>query len=134
MTKESGIGMTIGLDDATPALQQIESDVLTWSFSTPRGVKDVTGVNSAGVERLLLLADMQATLNGEFDVGANLAHAVLKTVPSTDAARTLTLIHSAQTLTGEGIVSDYALNRAADGSLSWTAPWLYNATTAPAWS
>lgn len=135
MAKESGLGWTtLSLDDAAAAAQVIKNDVTNFEFATPRGVQEVTGVDKSAYERLLLLADFSCTLNGVFNDAANLSHAVLKTVPSTSVARTLTLSVSGQTLANEVIVTDYSLNRAEDGSLTWTAPCLLADGTVPTWS
>lgn len=135
MAKESGLGWTtLSLDDAAAAAQPIKNDVTNFEFATPRGVQEVTGVDKSAFERLLLLADFSATLNGVFNDAANQSHAVLKTVPSTSVTRTLTLTISGQTLANEVIVTDYSLNRAEDGSLTWTAPCLLADGTVPTWS
>lgn len=135
MAKESGLGWTtLSLDDAAAAAQAIKNDVTNFEFATPRGVQEVTGVDKSAYERLLLLADFSATLNGVFNDAANLSHAVLKTVPSSSVARTLTLTISGQTLANEVIVTDYSLNRAEDGSLTWTAPCLLADGAVPTWS
>ena len=134
MAKEVGFPMTVALDDGVPAAQSIENDITSLNFSTPRGVQDITGVDASGVERLLLLSDFQATLNGVFNPAANQAHAVLKTVSSTSATRTLTIVVSSQTLAVETVVTDYALTRAQTGELTWTAPVMLNASAVPAWS
>jgi len=125
--------MTVGVDTSAPALVQIENDITSLSWSLPRGVQDVTGVDSAGVERLLLLADLQASLQGVFNDTAA-SHSVFKDVSSTSVTRTLTIIHSGQTLTDEVILNDYALDRSSSGELTWTVPAQHNLTTAPAWS
>ena len=70
MAKESGLGMTVGLDDSGGTLRQIENDVTDLTFSTPRGVQDWTGVDSSANERGLLLADFQASLTGVFNDAA----------------------------------------------------------------
>lgn len=135
MAKESGLGWTtLSVDDAAAAAQDIRNDVTNFQFATPRGVQEVTGVDKSAFERLLLLADFSATLNGVFNDASNMSHAVLKTVPSTSVQRTLALAVSGQTLSNEVIFSDYALTRAEDGSLTWTAPCLLANGTVPTWS
>ncbi len=135
MPKESGIGWsTLSLDDASGTPRDIRTDVGNFTFATPRGVQDVTGVDKSAMERLLLLADFSGSLNGIFDDGANLAHTVLKTVPSTSVNRTLSLGVSGQTLANEVLVTDYALTRGADGALTWTAPFVLADGTVPTWS
>ncbi len=135
MAKESGLGWTtLSVDDSSDALKAIKNDITDFSFGTPRGVQDVTGVDKSAFERLLLLADFSITLNGVFDPAANLAHAVFKTVPSTSVIRTVTLVVSSQTLTNETFFTDYALTRGADGALTFTAPGVLGGGAVPTWS
>jgi len=136
MAKETGLGITtLSIDDSGATARAIINDITNFAVSTPRGVQDVTGVDKSAMERLLLLADASVQLNGVFNDAANVsAHDVFKTVPSTSVARTVTLVVSAQTLAGEYLFSDYALTRAADGSLTWTAPGALSDGTVPTWA
>jgi hypothetical protein len=134
VAKESGIGMTVTVDDAAAAGQAITNDVTSISFSTPRGLQDITGLDKSAIERLLLLADGTVTINGVFNDDSNKSHAVFKTVPTTSVSRTVVIVHSGQTLTMECMFSDYSLNRAQDGSLTWTATGSLSNGTAPTWS
>jgi hypothetical protein len=135
MAKESGLGWTtLSVDDSAGAAKAIKNDVTNFQFGTPRAVQDVTGVDKSAMERLLLLADFQITLNGVFNDAADQAHAVFKTVPSTSVARTTTLTVSGQTLAPEALYTDYSLTRAQDGALTWTAPGVLADGTVPTWS
>jgi len=135
MAKEVGLGITtLSIDDSGGNAQTIVNDITNFSFSTPRGVQDVTGVDKSAMERLLLLADASVQLNGVFNPAANQSHDVFKTVPSTSVARTVTLVVSSQTLPNEMLFSDYALTRAADGSLTWTAPGALTGGVVPTWA
>ena len=91
-------------------------------------------MDKSAMERILLLADFSATLNGIFNDAANRAHAVLKTVPSTSVIRTLTLAVSGQTLANEVAVTDYALSRPQSGELTFSAPCVLGDGTTPTWS
>lgn len=124
----------MSVDDSGGNVCTIKNDVTNFSFSTPRGVQDVTGVDKSAIERLLLLADFSITLNGVFNDEASMSHAVFKTVPSTSVNRTVTLVHSGQTLANETLFSDYALTRAQTGELTWTAPGVLANGTVPTWS
>ena len=63
MAKESGLGMTVGVDVAAGgALKQLENDILNLSLDIPRNIQDITGLDKSGMERLHLLADGQVTL------------------------------------------------------------------------
>jgi len=135
MAKETGLGWTtLSVDDGSAAAQDIRNDVTNFQFSTPRGVQDVTGIDKSAMERLLLLADGSVTLNGVFNPAANKSHAVLKTVTSTGILRTTSITVSSQSLPMEMLYTDYALTRAADGSLVWTSPGVLADGTVPTWS
>ena len=133
MAKEAPI-LTVSVDDAVPALIDISNDVTGVDFATPRGVQDSTGMDKTAHERLLLLADFSVTLKGIFNDAAGKSHATFKTIPSTAVTRTVTLVMSGQTLTNECVLTDYALTRGADGSLTWTVPGALQDGTAPTWS
>jgi hypothetical protein len=134
MAKESGLGWTtLSVDNSGGSVVAIKNDVTNFSFATPRGVQDVTGVDKSAIERLLLLADFSITLNGVFNDDAA-SHSVFSTVPSTSVARTTTLVVSGQTLANEVLYTDYQLTRNADGSLPWTAPGVLSNGTVPTWS
>ena len=121
MAKEAPT-MTVAVDDSGGSARSIENDLTGVSWSIPRGVQDVTGVNKSAMERLLLLADFSATLDGVFNDASNLSHAVFATVSSTSVARTVTLVMSGQTLPNEVFFTDYALTRASSGELTFSAP------------
>ena len=135
MAKQSGMGMTVAVDDSGGNIEAIGNDITNLSFATPRGVQDITGVNSSGMERLLLLADFSITINGPFNPASSpSSHDVFSTVPSSAVTRTVTIVVGGKTLPNEVLFSDYALNRGADGSLTFTAPGALNSTTVPTWA
>jgi hypothetical protein len=103
--------------------------VTNFSFATPRGVQDVTGVDKSAMERLLLLADFSITLNGVFNDA--LSHLVFDTL---DGVRSVELDVSGQSLDNECLLTDYALTRNADGSLTWSVPGVLANGTVPAWA
>jgi hypothetical protein len=122
------------VDDAGGTVRAIRNDITNFQFATPRGVQDVTGVDKAAFERLLLLADFTITLNGVFNDATGLSHDVFKTVPSTSVARTTTLTVSGQTLAGELLPTDYAMTRAQTGELTWSVPMVLADGTTPVWA
>jgi hypothetical protein len=135
MAKETGLGWTtFSVDDSAGAAKAIKNDVTSLPFTTPRGVQDVTGLDKSAFERLLLLADYTVTPAGVFNDAADFSHAVFKTVPSTSVNRTVTITVSGQTLANECLFTDYALTRAAEGSLTWSAPGVLADGTVPTWS
>lgn len=135
MAKESGLSWTtLSVDDSGGTARAIKNDITDFDFATPRAVQDVTGVDKAAFERLLLLADFSINLNGVFNDATNQAHDVFKTVPSTSVARTVTLVVSGQTLANESLFTDYQLKRGNDGALTWTAPGVLADGTTPTWA
>lgn len=134
MAKESGIGFSVAIDESDTNARTISNDITDLQFSTPRGVQDVTGLDSAGMERLLLLADFQATFGGVFNDASDMSHEVFKTVPSTSAQRTVTLGISGQSLAPECVLTDYQLSRAQDGSFRFSVPAMLANGSAPTWS
>ncbi len=135
MPKESGLGWTtLSVDDSASAVKTILNDITDFSFATPRGVQDVTGVDKSAFERLLLLADFSITLNVVFNDASDQEHDVFKTVPSTSVARTVTMVVSSQTLANEVLFTDYPLSRGADGALTASVPGVLTGGTVPTWS
>ena len=136
MAKESGLAWTtLSVDDSGGTLRDIRNDITNFEFSTPKAVQETTGIDKSAMERLLLLADFSITLNGVFNPTATTSsHAVLKTVGSTSVTRTISIVVSAQTLSNECLITDYALTRGDDGSLTWQAPAVLADGTVPTWS
>lgn len=139
MAKEAGLGWTtLSIDDSGGTQRAIKNDITNLQFSTPRGVQDVTGIDKSAMERILLLADFSLDLNGVFNDDSNASHDVFKTVPSTSVAREVNLVVSGQTLGTTpqitALFTDYALNRAADGSFTWAAPGVLANGEVPTWT
>ena len=65
MAKESGLGMSVAVDDSGGSARTISNDVTNMDFATPRNEQDITGMDKSAIERLLLLADFSVTLNGD---------------------------------------------------------------------
>lgn len=133
MAKISGKSWTtLSVDTSGGVLTDVKNDVTEFDFATPRGVQDITGVDKAAYERLLLLADFTINLKGVFNVSAS--HSVFKTVSSSDNARTVSLGIASQTFSNECVFTDYSLNRSASGEFTWSAPGVLSDGTTPAWS
>ena len=136
MAKESGIGMTLAVDDGSGSANTITDDCTNLTIGVPRGLQDVSGLADAGVERILLLADCSVGLNGVFNDAGSMSHVTFKTVPSQGAAQTrlVTIVISGQTFTAETMAGDYALTRGADGSFTWAVTIVNADGNIPAWS
>lgn len=138
MAKENGLGMTISVDDSAGTARAIGNDALNISINMPSGIQDITGVNSTGMERLLLLADLSIVINGVFnDLASTGIFTVLKdyrTLAASQVGRTVTIVHSGQTLAEEILFSSFDLNRQADGSLLVSAPGSMSDGTLGGWA
>lgn len=134
MAKQSGLSWTtLTVDDSTgSSATDIRNDCTNFTFSTPRAVQDVTGIDKAAMERLLLLADFSTTLNIVFN--AALSHDVFKTVPTTSVSRTSIWAIASKTMTAEVLYTDYPLTRSAAGELTAAVPGVLADGTAPTWS
>jgi hypothetical protein len=133
MAKEAP-SVSVIIDDSATSARTISNDVTGLSWSIPRAVQDVTGVDKAAIERLLLLADLSATYDGVFNDATNMSHDVFKTVGSASIIRTVTLAMSGKTLASEQFLTDYAVTRASTGELTWSVPGVLGDGTAPTWS
>lgn len=141
MSKATGLGWTtLSVGDSSNASVDIRNDVTNWSFSTPRGVQDVTGIDKSAIERLLLLADFSCTLNGVFNAATS--HTVFSTVPSTSVNRFIGNTVNAKNLNlgsagasnGAVLFTDYQLTRAQTGELTWSVPGVLANGAVPTWS
>ena len=133
MAKEAPT-IAVTVEDSGTGNRDISNDITNLDWAIPRGILDVTGVDKSAIERLPLLADFSITMNGIFDDGSNLSHAVFKTVGSTSIIRTISIVTSSQTLNNEAWLTDYAVSRSTDGSLTWTVPGVLGDGTVPTWS
>jgi hypothetical protein len=129
MAKIAGFPYQVQVDNPATSPVDISNDVTNFSFATPRGVQDVTGVDKSAMERLLLLADFSITLNGVFN--ADLSHDVFSDL---DGERSVDLDVASQSLANEVLLTDYAITRNADGSLTWSVPGVLADGTVPAWT
>ena len=140
MAKTSGLAATVLVDDSSSSAQTISNDVTNFSFSTPRTVQVITGVDKSANERILLLADYSVTLNGVFNYTSSPnSHEVFSTIPSTSAVRSVEIDPLGTTsgyplLAVNCLLTDYQLTRAATGELTWQVPGSLADGTPPAWS
>ena len=133
ISKENGLGWTtFSVDDEAGSPQDIRAATNTLEFSTPKNVLEVTGIDKSAMERLDGLWDFQATANGTFDdATSNSPHDVFADLSN---VRTWGITVSAQILNNEVLVTDYAMNRGNDGSLTWSAPAVLANGVVPNWT
>ena len=138
MTKISGLGMKLEVDDSAGDAQDISNDVQEVTVNTSRGSFDCTGLDKSALERLLLLADASLSLKGTFNAAADMSHDVFKdfgTLFAGEVGRTVTLTYpGAVVLEMEMIFESYNVVRGADGSLTWTVSGKLSDGTVPLWA
>jgi len=134
MARSSGIGMTVTIDDADGTGRAITNDITSITFSTPRGVQDVTGLNSTALERLLLLIDFNCTVTAVFNPAANPSMFGVFSTPADNDTRTVVIVVGGKTMTAECHMTDVSWSRNADGSFTAQATFMQSSTTAPAWT
>ena len=140
MAKSTGMAMTVfSVTDLIPTARDIKNDITNFTFSTPRGVQDITGLDKSAKETLLLLADMSGTVNVVFNPTATTSsHAVFSTVPaSTNVGRAMVITFGstpAATMSATCNFTDYPLTRSNAGELTAAVPFVLQNGTAPVWS
>ena len=141
MAKSTGVSWTtLGVGDSSNSVQDIRNDVTNFQFAMPRGVQDVTGIDKAAIERLLLLADFSMTLNMVFNSTATTSmHAVFKTVPSTSVLRTVNLTVTGSVAanlnqTSAILFTDYQLTRTQAGEFTAQVPGVLASGAVPTWT
>lgn len=134
MAKTTGVGITtFSIDDAGGTPRAIRNDIGAFGISMPRAVQDVTGLDNAGMDRLLLLADVALDLDVFFNPAANQAHDVFKTVISTDVARTVSIGFGGVTFAPEIKFTDYNITRDNGGAITIKCPGVLTGGAVPAW-
>ena len=134
MAKESGLGMSVIVDDSGGSATTISNDITNLDFAKHRDTQDITGIDKSARETLLTLADASVTLNGIFNDASNMSHDVFKTVPSTSVARTTTIGLSGQTLAMELNYTDYSISRSTAGEVPWTSTGVLAGGAVPTWA
>lgn len=137
MAKTSGLGAAIAVDDASGDSQTISNDVTDFTINTPIALQDITGVDKYAHERLSLLADGTVQLKGVFNAASNMSHAVLSTVPSSPATRTVQITPTSSTdpyLSMDMLFASYDITRSNAGELTWSANASLESGTAPTWT
>jgi hypothetical protein len=118
MAKENGLGASIAIDDSTGTARTVSNDVRDVTISTPKATLDTTGLDKSAMERIQLLTDAIADVNGIYhDTATTGLYTVLKTISSTSVVRALTFTVSANALAMEMLFNDMKLSRGGDGSL-----------------
>ena len=134
ISKSTGLSWTtFTVSDSTGTNPiDIRDDTTELAFATPRGVQDVTGLDVAAHQRLLLLADFSITPKGVFN--PSVSHAVFATVPSTSVNRPTAITVNGKNISANCLYSDYSITRSNTGELTWQAPGSLADGATPTWS
>lgn len=136
MAKSSGLAYsTLSVDDAGGTPRDIRNDITSLSWKMPRAVQTTTGIDKSAEERLVLLSDISYDLAGVFNTAANQSHAVLSTVASSNASRTVSNVINGATLGPcECVLTAYDVKRSNKGELTWDSKLMLQDGTIPTWS
>jgi hypothetical protein len=126
--------MTLTVDDDGGTGRAITNDVTNLTINTPRGVQDITGLDKAAFERLLLLSDCSIDITGVWNPAANPSSFGVYSTHADNDSRTVVIVVGGKTFTVETILTDVSWDRAADGSFTFTANHQLSNGTAAAWS
>lgn len=118
MAKITGLGTTITIQDSGAVARDLSNDITDVTLDLPFATQDDTGLDKSAHERLALLADTKLTGKGVFNNASNRIHPVLSTGQTTARQVVLTLPGGAgSVMTFTGLISDYKVSRATNGSL-----------------
>jgi hypothetical protein len=122
MAKEEGFPVQVVVNDSAAVNKDISNDITNFAVATSRGEQDITGLDSAATERLLLLEDAEVQFTGVFNEA--LSHRVFRDCDAGNPREiriVLTGGGGLDQLTMQLVFSSYIVTRGADGSLIWGA-------------
>lgn len=135
MAIESRLGWSnYTIDDAGGTAREMAARITQASISTTVAQQDITTISLSAMARLPLLSDCQDQLTLLFDDATNNSFDVLKTVGPTSGPRTVTRVHSGQTLATESNLSSVNWSGTQSGELTATATLVLQSGSVPTWS
>lgn len=118
MAKVSGVGTSFSIDNPGGTPVTFAANVGTVNLNTAKAQQDVTGLDKDGTERINLRGDFTADFSGFIDDAGQ----VIGVFGDTSGIRSLVVTYPGPiTATAEVMISSFAIQRGADGSLGWTA-------------
>ena len=123
--------MTCAIDDSGGNARSIENDITALTFDTPQSLQDTTGLDKSANERLGLLRDFTCSVTAVFNDAAARSFAVFSI---TSTIRTVTIVHSGQTLPNEAFIGTVSWQRGADGAFNISAGLSLGSGTVPTWA
>lgn len=135
MAIESGINWTsFAVDDSAGTARELDGHITQANMSTTRGIQDISALANSARATLQLLADHQDTFTALFDDAGNLSFDVLSTAGSATGARTITRVHSGNTLATESNLSSVNLQRSQTGELTYAVTAVNADGAVPTWA
>lgn len=118
MAKVSGVGTTFTIDNPAGSPITFSANVGTCNLNTSKAQQDVTGMDKNGTERINLRGDVAVDFSGFIDDAGQ----VIGVFGDTSGERDLVVAYPGSiTATLKVLISSFAIQRGADGSLGWTA-------------
>lgn len=117
MAKETGLFMSLTVQDSGGMARDISNDVMTVTVNQSRSLINVTGIDVDAFERLAALRDAEISLTGVFNPATNKSHDVFKDL---NVLREFVITYTGATLTVTLALESYNISRGNDGGLTWT--------------
>jgi len=135
MAKESGLSVTLTIDDEAGTGRDVSNDVGSTNIDTPVELHESTGLDKSAHETIAGLSDFTATIDGYFNDTADTGlFDVLATASSNKATRTFSWALSGQTLAVESLISRTSFGRARNAEMTLSAEFKLQSGTDPTWS
>ena len=134
MTIESGLSVTLTIDDEVPAAKDVSASTGATNIDTPIELHDVTALSQVAHATVSGLSDFTATVEGYFDDASDAWFDILKTATSTIVTRTFSWALSSQPLAVETLIGRVSYSRARNAEMAVTAEFNLQSGTAPSWS
>lgn len=134
MTIESGLSVTLTIDDELEAAKDVSATTGATNIDTPIELHDVTGLDKAAHATVSGLSDFTATVDGFFDDSADSFFDILKTATSTIVTRTFSWALSGQTLALETLIARVSYSRSRTAEMAISAEFRLQSGTAPLWA
>lgn len=135
MAKESGLVVTLIIDDEAGTPRTVSNDVGATNIDTPIELHDVTGLDKTAHETVSGLGDFTATTDAYFNDTADTGiFDVLATASSNKATRTFSWALSGQTLAVETLISRVSYGRARNAEMTLSAEFKLQSGTDPTWA
>jgi|TARA_R110000751_G_scaffold97232_2_gene189241 hypothetical protein len=134
MAIESGLSVTLTIDDEAAGAKNVSGSTGATNIDTPIELHDVTALDDVAHATISGLSDFTATVEGYFDDAADAWFDIMKTATSTIVTRTFSWALSGQTLAVETLIGRVSYSRARNAEMGITAEFKLQSGSKPTWA